>query len=782
MNKYDNIPHALRELDQWILWRTEYRGDKPTKVPYNANNPREYANHADPETWASFDMARDMAEAFGMGIGFVFKNGGGIFGLDIDSLKKVAVENTAAALKLREAIWNNFPTYCERSPSGAGMHYIGYGSLPEGIRGIKDSKYQVEIYDQVRYFTMTGDVIEGRTELVDCQAALSELALTFSPVADGEAYVSTGETDSRTVEEICFAISQWQNGKHFEFLMGVGATKQDILARYNNDHSSADLALTNYIAHATKDINKAIEIFRRSPLWRGTKGGYTTEEAYINRYLIQNGFALVWKEREKKEAQQRAHVEQGREIAARIAVKPKTTNKYDLSLPAVDFSDDGMHLPPGAMGAFVKAVYDATFTPNLPYALAVSFAFISGIAGRGYRFGRSGCNTFFLVAGQSATGKTQTIDALCHLVQNVRGLTLMDRPPITRVITAAAKTSQGIYDQFAHVMAGVWYTDECASMLKSLTDPQTNGDHELKDGINRLYDAAVPGKLWQLSASRASSDKKGINCLSMGIAWFTTLEKMFDSINVGEAKDGFLSRFIPIFYEGTLGADNYNQIENMPDNVEAQFRTLVSQVSMFDMVLASNPTGNNKLIQVSIDADANALLQSFNEQAREIARRAQRASDPLPDVYVALSRIGTTAQRLCTVMAAMDNPILPIIRLEHVKWAIQFVAGRILDVIHRIESGEIGGGATVEVQTIVRIMKRLAPRYNGVVPAGVLRDRLRLVAPFKDMKGGQVISYINAALKSMEEEGRILSSIDKNDGRARPAIRYSMTNDKIWED
>jgi len=781
MNKYENIPAQLRALDQWLLWRTEYRGDKPTKVPYNPNNPREYANHSDPESWASFDLASDMAEAYGMGLGFVFKEGGGIFGIDVDSLKKVSAENTEAALKLRELIWNNFPTYCERSPSGSGLHYIGFGSLPEGIRGIKDSKYQIELYDQLRYFTVTGDVVDGRNQLTDCQVAFSELAMTFSPVADGEAYVTTGEIDTRSVEEICHAISLWQNGKHFTFLMGVGATKQEILARYNNDHSSADLALTNYIAHGTKDVEKAVEIFRRSPLWRGTKGGYTTEDAYINRYLIKNGFALVWSEREKKEAQQRANVEQGREIAARIATKPKVTNRYNLDLPAVDFSDDGMRLPPGAMGAFVKAVYDATFTPNLPYALAVSFAFISGICGRGYRFGRSGCNVFTLVAGQSATGKTQTIDALVHLVQNVKGLALTDRPPVSRVITAAAKTSQGIYDQFSNTLAGVWYTDECASMLKSLTDPQTNGDHELKDGINRLYDAAVPGKLWQLSASRASSDKKGINCLSIGISWFTTLEKMYDSINIAEAKDGFLSRFIPIFYEGTLGADNYNQIDRLPDNIEAQFRTLVSQATLFDMVLGANPTGNNKLIQVAIDPEASALLQGFNEQAREIARRAQRESDPLPDVYVALSRVGITAQRLCTVMAAMDNPILPIIRMEHVRWAIQFVAGRTLDVIHRIESGEIGGGATVEVQTIVRIMKRLCPRYNGVVPAGILRDRLRLVAPFKDMKGQQTITYINSALRSMEEEGRILSSVDKSDTRGRAAIHYSMTNDKIWE-
>ena len=779
---YENIPQQLKDLKQWVLWKIEITEDgRERKVPYNPDGLGSRASHSDAETWGSFELACIQAEQFKMGIGFVFKDGGGIFGIDVDSVDKVALEDREAALKLRELIWNNFPTYCERSPSGKGMHYIGFGSLPEGMRGIKDSKYQIEIYDQLRYFTITGDAVDNRVELRDCQQSLSELAITFSPVAEGEGALATSVHDDRTVAEICHTIARWQNGKHFEFLMGVDSSKADILARYNNDHSSADFALTNYIAHGTKDVNKAVDIFRLSPLWRGTKGGYTTEESYINRYLIGQGFQIVWHERERKEAADRVAVEHGRELAKSMISKPKQDNKYNIELPAVDFSNDGLTLPPGAMGQFVKAVHDATFTPCLPYALAVSFAFISGMAGRGYRFGRNGCNVFMLVAGQSATGKSQTIDALGHLIQNIEGLGLTDKPLANRIFSAGAKSAQGIHDKLSGIMAGSWFTDECASMLKVLTHPENNSDHELKDAVNLLYDAAVPGKIWQLGASRASNDKKGVNCISIGIAWFTTLEKMYDSISAGEAKDGFLSRFIPIFYEGVLGQDNKNQIDRLPFDVAERLRALVAQVTMFDLILGSNPQGANKLIQVGIATDADALLKSFNEQARELARRAQRGTDSLPDVYVAMSRVGTTAQRLAVTMAVMDNPVLPVISIDHVRWAIQFVAGRTLDVIRRVETGEIGSGAEVEVQSIVRVMKALIGKYNGLVPAGMLRDRLRLVQPFKETKSNQVVNHINTSLKAMEEEGRLLASVEKNDGRGRPAMFYSITNDKVWE-
>lgn len=787
MTSWNNVPEALRRLNQWVVWCAEAAPNSTrfAKVPYDAANPREYASTMDPESWGTFDQALDAADLYDRGIGFVFRDGGGIFGIDVDSIEKVAPENREAAMKLRELIWNNFPTYCEQSPSGRGLHYIGYGSLPEGMKGIKDTKYQIEIYDFGRYFTVTGDVVGGRDKLTDCQQSLSELALTFSPVAEGEGWVSTDEHDERSVDEIIATVRRWTNGQHFEFLMGMkGETVTDILSDYRHDHSSADFALLNYIGNATKDRNKAIEIFHRSPLWRGTKGGYSTEESYVNGYLIKQSLERIWSERERKEAQQRAAIEQGREIAKRMGgpeVTPvgiRIANRYDLSLPSVDLSNDGLTLPPGNMGELVKAVYNAMFNPNLSYALAICFAFTSGICGRGYRFGRSGCNTFFLVAGKSTTGKTQAIDCLGYLLGKVKGLGLTDRPPVDRIINSAAKSAQGIHDHFLKVPAGAWFTDECASMLRALTEPQGNSDLELKDSINKLYDAAQPGKMWALSASRASSDKKAVNCLSIGIAWFTTLEKMYDSISVNEAKDGFLSRFIPIFYEGELGADNHNQIDQFPERVNAMVKALAAQASVFDMILGAGG-GEEKLIHVKIDDKAAERLNQFNDASRQITRRAQREKDELPEVYVAVGRIGSTAQRLATVMAVLDNPVMPIIMDQHVEWAIQFVAGRTLDVIKRIEDGELGSGASNEVVTVIRIMKRLLPSYGGLVPAGILRDKLRLVNPFKRQEGSRVGSYINQVLKTMEEEGRLRAGV--SEGKVgRVGVVYTATDDPIW--
>ena len=780
MNNYENVPQAIRDLPQWILWRIEYdQNDKATKIPYSAKDWRLRASHSDPKSWTTFDEAVENAELANMGIGFVFKEGGGIFGIDIDPIYKVGEESQEAALALRKQIHAEFGTYCELSPSGDGSHYIGFGAMPAG-GGIKDSKYQIEIYDQKRFFTVTGSMIGKRNIITNCQSALTDLVEVFAKSRKARATFVT-ETDGRMTTDIMKTIRGWSNGNGFAFLMDEPLDV--ILAKYRDDHSAADMALLNYLAVATKDSDKAVEIFRKSPLWRGTKGGYTTIESYVNKYLIGWGLTRVWQEQAHVEREQKAAALVGAEIADRMNEEPEATvdNKYALYLPHVDLNNDDVVFPPGVMGEFVRSVHDATFTPNLPYALAVSFAYLSGVCGRGFRFGRSGCNVFTLVAGKSATGKSQTIDALEHLLSKVT-LGDVEKNPNSRVITASAKTTQGIYDLFSKTLAGAWINDECASMLMALTRPASNGDLELKDAINRLYDSAVPGKTWALSASRASNDKKGIICLSIGVAWFTTLEKMLESINESEAKDGFLSRFIPIFYEGTLGKDNYNQLDEFPPHVVQTFAMLLAIVNRVDQTFAFNAMGGDSLVQVAIDSDAEKIISEFNVASRNIARRAQNDGDELPEMYVALSRIGMTAQRMAVVCAVMDNVAMPVIKKEHVLWAIQFVAGRTLDVIRRMERGEIGSGDSIELRAMIGTIKRMAKRYpKGAVPTSDLHNALRSRAPFRSIQTpGGPMRAIRYALDNLVSDNMVERVVAENQARGRPLTSYVMNDHKCW--
>src|SRR5439155_25689000 len=80
------IPAELRALS-WVLWRAESRGEgKPTKVPYCVADPGRRASSTDPETWATFDDAREASAALAdvAGIGVVLTAAARISCIDLD--------------------------------------------------------------------------------------------------------------------------------------------------------------------------------------------------------------------------------------------------------------------------------------------------------------------------------------------------------------------------------------------------------------------------------------------------------------------------------------------------------------------------------------------------------------------------------------------------------------------------------------------------------------------------------------------------------------------------
>jgi primase-polymerase (primpol)-like protein len=146
----DNIPGEMRQRRQWVVWKLEVRGGKPTKVPYIACGSGK-ASSTDSLTWRSFKEAVQALETGRYnGIGFVFSSGDPFAGVDLDDCRDPETgELEEWAAKIVEA----FGSYAEVSQSGTGVHIIVMGKAPNKKRG------KVEAYSSERYFTMTGRVL-----------------------------------------------------------------------------------------------------------------------------------------------------------------------------------------------------------------------------------------------------------------------------------------------------------------------------------------------------------------------------------------------------------------------------------------------------------------------------------------------------------------------------------------------------------------------------------------------------------------------------------------------
>ena len=169
-------PHSLRSMAQWICWRYIERNGRTIKYPISpvTGQPADITN---PAHWAEFNAAIAAYERSNgelAGVGFVFRPGGGICGIDLDS----AIDPTTGAPKpWAQAILQTCTSYAEVSPSGSGVKIFLRASKPPGARCRKAyCDGEVEIYDRDRFFVVTGMRLPtAPEEVMPCQAGLERV-------------------------------------------------------------------------------------------------------------------------------------------------------------------------------------------------------------------------------------------------------------------------------------------------------------------------------------------------------------------------------------------------------------------------------------------------------------------------------------------------------------------------------------------------------------------------------------------------------------------------------
>ena len=257
-----NFPQELAALRQWICWRLEPdpKGEKPRKVPYDPKTGRK-ASSTNPETWATLPEAmRAQTKYLFTGVGFVFTEAGGIVGVDIDHCRNEDGTFTEAA----QAILDKYPSYTEISPSGAGLHIFYRGVMPG--KGNKNSATGVEMYASARYFTMTGNRLEGTPEAIaDGAQALPWIHENY--IARKQARKRKAKKAARRVvltdEQVLEKARAAQNAEDFTALW-EGRWQEKFASQ-----SEADLALCCALAFWTgRDREQMDRLFRQSALFR----------------------------------------------------------------------------------------------------------------------------------------------------------------------------------------------------------------------------------------------------------------------------------------------------------------------------------------------------------------------------------------------------------------------------------------------------------------------------------------------------------------------------------
>ncbi len=261
----DTIPRPLQDIPHWVVGRlvkvmVVVKGkeeERFKKVPYQARLHTQKADPTKPKTWSSFEEALQAYHKHKFnGIGFVFSKDDPFAGVDLDKCRNTA---SGELESWAQQIMEYLNSYTEVSPSGTGVHVLVQGTLPPGRR----KKGQVEMYDQVRFFCMTGDHLTSTPTTIELrQAELEGLhAQVFGCAKKSDSSHGPTPHPNKTLDDK-------------EVMAKVKGTKKGE-ALWSGDfsqfpsQSEADMALCGQLARLTNgDAQQIDQLFRQSALMR----------------------------------------------------------------------------------------------------------------------------------------------------------------------------------------------------------------------------------------------------------------------------------------------------------------------------------------------------------------------------------------------------------------------------------------------------------------------------------------------------------------------------------
>ena len=283
---YSKVPRELKEMNRWVLWKIGIgKSGKPTKIPINAKTGS-FAKSNDTNTWSDFKTATMYCDVYGCdGLGFMLGNG--VFGVDLDFHENT---NEKQFEQRKDEFIAKLCSYTEYSQSGKGIHIICKGNLPLGNR----RKGDIEMYDNARFFALTGDVVEGTEDfdIEDRTFEIEELHTKYLKDVEPD-YIYKAERNygnytqvvSLTDAQVLEKALQSKNGNLFNLLY---YGQWDGLYP---SQSEADASFCLMLAFWTnKDKGQMDRIFRRSGLYRPKWDERRGQKTY-GEYVLDNAIS-----------------------------------------------------------------------------------------------------------------------------------------------------------------------------------------------------------------------------------------------------------------------------------------------------------------------------------------------------------------------------------------------------------------------------------------------------------------------------------------------------------
>lgn len=790
---YANIPGELRQLNQWVTWRMEdHGGAKPTKVPYNPTNGHK-ASHSDPFSWTTYDTALT-ATRNGLydGIGFVLAESDPYAFIDLDD-----VHDDAEAMERQLRIFKAFDSYSEVSPSGKGLHIIVKGAVPAGRK-----RSYVEVYSNVRFMTMTGNVYHA-APINERQALLAALWEQMG----GDAIVSTYEGDATEKESdqtVLDRAAAADNGEKFKHLW-FGQWQQ-----HYSSQSEADFALINILAFYTKHKGQIIRLFRLSALGQRPKA---LRSKYVD-YMVARSFDRMLPpidieglkiQMEKHLAERKAaspanpftqvnYVETFSTNTGPLGDIAPNTTEYptvagvQLAKRPIPFARFQYEKPPGLVGDIANFILAAAPRPVPEIALVAALALMSGICGRAYNVSGMGLNQYILLLAGTGVGKEGIASGIDRLMTTIRTTVPASQQFIGPAEIASPEALLKYMNSTSCSFVSIF--GEFALKMKQMSQLNAAPQHAgLKRIFLDLFNKSGEGKLLHpIIYSDKQKNTDIIEAPAFSMMGESVPERFYETLNEGMISEGLLPRFTIIEYRGDRPPLNENH-----GNVQPSMQLIEQLSGLCGHSLTLNQA--NRAIHVRQDEQAAMMFRKFdvycddciNKGAKEVVRQLW-------------NRAHVKALKLAALVSVGNNPFDPVINEQAADWAIKIVVHDTTMLLERFESGKVGAAETSDTAQIddvsAAIMQYLTEPYATldkyhvqpvlhaakVVPYSYLSRRMVNMTSFRNDRMGAT-NALKKCIQALVDRGE-LQEISPSDRAARfktTAKCYAIPNIRAFQ-
>lgn len=645
-----NVPHAIRDIPGWLLWKYETEDGKLLKKPYYATTKKERKGTQgalnDRANLVTFKTAMEAFQEGGFdGVGIATLPDFGIVAGDFDAKEGKTLHDDA--MKLANT------TYAEKSPSGKGIRALWLGSMASK----KNNAIGVEVFGSTGFVTITGNVINDlEPEPLPAHVRQRLEALTGGAAVDAPpAIAGTRMADPKQVAELRSALEvlpaddyhQWVNfGNALVELGKDGFSLWDEWSQKSSKYNAAE---------AMKK-------------WRSFKGGAFQLESIF--FLAQ---AAGW-------------VNAGRNSAKIDAIDPAVEKLPEVPPPY-----------PGAMAEIVEASLKSAFKPQPALATLAALVGMAACINGEYSTHSGGRFNLYGVGVLESGGGKDNPRVIGEMVAAMGKASILGRP-------ASGAGLEDVLEARKNQLVSI---DEMAHILQAMNDDRSPAHlRDIAAAMLKLYSASGAAYNRRILSSGGQKRADFLHtsipnpCISvLGFATPSGLGKAFTEANF---VDGLMGRILMVTGNSTVEPRRPHHAIAVPASVlerMERFKPIDPLATVAPAGLGSCVVGEAEGVPERLDALMVALEKDRAGTEHEVTRSLYRRSFE-------------KLERIAGVLAIWENPEAPVKTLAHVEWARQMVlacdahmlnfvsqnmfssdvtkdAARIRKIILRIQSGEI---------------------------------------------------------------------------------------------